>query len=69
MTKKKIKIIATRTYTKTTEVVVEVDENMTMKDISDFVAFDTQTDNKIEEGIAQASLNGQDTDYQYLEVK
>lgn len=66
MAKKQFKVIVTRTYHKTAEVIVEIDEDT---DISDFVANDVKTNNDLEEGLSSASLNGDESDYQYFEVK
>ena len=66
MAKRKITVKVTRTYFKTAEVEIEVDSEMTNKDISDFVAFDTDTNNRIDEALASASLSGEDDEYEYI---
>jgi hypothetical protein len=67
MAKKKVLVTATRTYYKTGVIEIEVDEDATMRDISDLVAFDTEIDNRIEDAIANASLSADETSYEYQE--
>lgn len=68
MATKTVQVIVTRIYTKTAEILIQVDENATKKDISDFVANDTKTNNEIDEAIAAKSLNGGEDEYQYVEI-
>lgn len=65
MAKRTVTITATRTYFKTTTIEVEVDENITGEALQEHLTHNKEVDAQIEEGIAQASLNGGDTEYEY----
>ena len=66
MATKKVVIQVTRTYHKIAAVSIEVDSEMTRKDISDFIAFDTDTNNRIDEALASVSLSGGEDEYEFI---
>lgn len=67
--KKIVKVSATRTYFKTTEIEVEVDDNLVDDELVNFLTNDEVINNRLEEGIDQATLNGGDTEYRYDDTK
>lgn len=65
MATRKVTVTATRTYFKTTTIEVDVDDNITGEALQNHLTHNKEIDAQIEEGIAQASLNGGDTEYEY----
>lgn len=69
MSKKKITLTITRYYSKQTSIEIEVWEDLKGDALVNFLTNDTELDNQIEEGLGNASLNGDDTKYEYYDKK
>jgi hypothetical protein len=60
-----VTVTATRYYSKQTTIEVEVDDALVDEDLHEYLTNDEIIDNLIEEGISEASLVGEDTEYEY----
>jgi hypothetical protein len=69
MSKKKITLTITRYYSKQTSIEIEVWEDLKGDALVNFLTNDIELDNQIEEGLGNASLNGDDTKYEYYDEK
>ena len=69
MSKKKVTLTTTRYYSKQTSMEIEVDENLKGDALVNFLTNDIELDNQIEEGLGNATLNGDDTKYEYHDEK
>ena len=69
MSKKKVTLTTTRYYSKQTSLEIEVDENLKGDALVNFLTNDIELDNQIEEGLGNATLNGDDTKYEYYDEK
>jgi hypothetical protein len=69
MSKKKVTLTTTRYYSKQTSIEIEVDENLKGDALVNFLTNDIELDNQIEEGLGNATLNGDDTKYEYYDEK
>jgi hypothetical protein len=65
MSKRKIILTATRTYSKTISFEVEVDENITDDKLIDYLSQDNEINETFEERIYQASLSLDETTYEF----
>jgi hypothetical protein len=65
MATKKVTVTLTRTYSKSTTIEVEVDENLVGEELQDFLTTDDAIDTRLEDGIFEASLDGGDDEYEY----
>lgn len=64
---RKVKVTATRYYSKQTTVEVDVPVDIKDEDLVDFLTENEDLDNQIEEGLAQASLSGDDDTFGYYD--
>lgn len=69
MALKKIKITATRVYTKTAEIDVYVDSNLVGEALVKHLRESKKIDTEIEDGIAATSLSLESSDYEYFDKK
>jgi len=69
MATKKITLTTTRYYSKQTSIEIEVDENLKGDELVNFLTNDKDLDNQIEEGLGDANLVGEDTNYEYYDEK
>ena len=65
MSKRIVTITATRYYSKTTTIEVEVDDALVDEDLQEYLTNDEIIETRIEEGLGEASLKGEDTEYEY----
>ena len=65
MAKRIVTVEVTRYYSKTTTVEVEVDDDLVGEDLVDYLTNDEKLDDRFEDAIYNASLNGEDTTYEY----
>lgn len=63
--KRTVTVTATRYYSKQTTIEVEVDDALVDEDLHEYLTNDEIIENLIEEGISEASLVGEDTEYEY----
>ena len=62
---RKVSVIATRYYSKQTTVEIDVPVDIKDYELVDFLTTNEALDEKIEEGISQASLMGDDDTYEH----
>lgn len=63
--KRTVTVTATRYYSKQTTIEVEVDDALVDEDLHEYLTNDEIIESQIEEGISEASLVGEDTEYEY----
>lgn len=65
MAKRIVTVEVTRYYSKTSTVEVEVDDDLVGEALVDYLTNDEDVNDQFENAIADASLNGEDTTYEY----
>lgn len=65
MAKRIVTVEVTRYYSKTSTVEVEVDDDVVGEALVDYLTNDEDVNDQFENAIADASLNGEDTTYEY----
>lgn len=65
MGKKIVSVQVTRYYFKTSTVEIEVDETLVGDELVDYLTNDEQVDNLLEDAIYNASLDANDTEYEW----
>jgi len=65
MAKRIVTVEVTRYYSKTSTVEVEVDDDLVDEALVDYLTNDEDVDNQYENALGDASLNGEDTTYEY----
>lgn len=64
---RKVTVTATRYYSKQTTIEVDVPVEIKDDELVDFLTENEDLDNQIEEGLAQASLSGDDDTFEYYD--
>ncbi len=67
METRKVKVTVTRYYYKVAEVEIDVPTNIVDDELTDYLKESKELDEKIEEGIFQASLNAEDDSFEYYD--
>jgi hypothetical protein len=62
---KTVSITATRTYYKVATIYIEVDENLNDEELQKFLTEDEDIDSRLENALADDTLNGGETEYEY----
>ena len=65
METRKVTVTATRYYSKQTTVEIDVPVNIKDDELIDFLTVNEELDNKIEEGLFQASLSSDDDKFEF----
>ena len=63
--KRTVTVTLTRTYSKTASIEVEVDDDLVDEDLQEFLTIDEDIDNQLENALSEASLQDDDTIYEY----